>query len=92
MCSGGGYHDYLEESRFLSRVPERKSLLAIRVNHTTRGTRDKSEKTTPIIPAVGGTDINTPADNPAYAVTLLNRWWLRSMTAETMRTARALRT
>ena len=37
------------------------------------------------------TTLSPPADNPAYDVTLLNTW-LRSMTAETMRTARALRT
>jgi hypothetical protein len=59
------YYDCLSGSRSLSRVPERSSLRAIRDNHATRGTRDKSEKTTPIIPAVGGTNINTPADNPA---------------------------
>ena len=74
----------------LSRGSECNSLLAVRVSHTTRGTRDKSEKITPIIPAVGGTNINIPADIPAYPVTLLNGWWLRSMTTETIRTTRAV--
>ena len=55
----------LEGRRFLSRGPERRSLRAIRANHITIGTRDTSEKTTPIVPAVGGTNANTPADNPA---------------------------
>ena len=65
---------YLEGGRFvLSKGPERRSLLAIRANHTTIGTRDTSEKTTPIVPAVGGTNANMPADNPAYPVTLLKR-------------------
>jgi hypothetical protein len=59
------YYDYLEGRRFLSRVPERRSLRATRANHTTIGTRETIEKTTPITPAVGGTNVNTPADNPA---------------------------
>lgn len=71
---GGGYYDYLEGRRsLLSRDPERKSLRAIVANHTTRGTRDMSEKTKPIVPAVGGTNANTPADNPAYPVVLVKR-------------------
>ena len=55
----------VREGSSLSRGPERKSLLAIRANHITIGTRDASEKTKPIVPAVGGTKANTPADNPA---------------------------
>jgi hypothetical protein len=86
------YYDCLEGRGVLSRGPKRKSLRAIRANHITIGTRDTSEKTTPITPAVGGTNANLPADNPAYPVTLLKRRWLRSMTADTVRMARALRT
>jgi hypothetical protein len=86
-------YDCLEGRGSLSSGPERKSLLAIRANHITIGTSDTSDKTTPIVPTVGGINVNTPADNPAYPVVLLNRWWgLRSITADTVRMARALRT
>jgi hypothetical protein len=66
-------YDYLEGRGSLSRGLERKSLRAIRANHITIGTRDTNEKITPIVPAVGGTNANTPADNPAYPVVLLKR-------------------
>jgi hypothetical protein len=84
-------YDRLEGRGSLSRGPELESLRAIRANHITIGTRDKRKDYTNV-PAVGGTNANTPADNPAYPVVLLKRSWLRSMTAETMRMAMALRT
>jgi hypothetical protein len=66
-------YDCLEARGSLSSGPERKSLRAIRVNHITIGTRETSDRIRPTVPAVGGTNANTPADNPAYPVVLLKR-------------------
>jgi predicted ester cyclase len=40
---------------------------AIKANHITIGTSDTIENTTPIVPAVGGTNVNTPVDNHIIA-------------------------
>ena len=66
------YYDSLRGNLSLSRVPERSSLRAIRANHITIGTREPSEKITPIVPAVGGTKANTPGANPERRAGIVN--------------------
>lgn len=67
------------------------NLFTTSTKKTAHGTSDKSENTSPIVPAVDGMIIKIPAIRPNQAVVLLNTW-LRSITQAMISSAAVLST